>query len=108
VLNEDGTRNSCGNPAQAGSRIRVILNGAGVNTPGGSGLIPKTLVAITPFVSDVGHTVERTVSMPGAPLGAWAVDIRLSAVAYPYYTTVQLSVGGVAVREKSVAVWVAH
>lgn len=108
VLNEDGTRNSCGNPAQAGSLIRVILNGSGVNTPGSTGLIPQTPVAITPFVSDVGHIVERTVAMPGAPLGGWAVDIRLNAVAYPYYTTVQLSVGGVPVREKIVAVWVAH
>jgi uncharacterized protein (TIGR03437 family) len=108
VLNEDGTRNSCSNLAHAGSLVRVFLNGAGVNTPGSTGENPPTPVAISPFVSAVLHNVERVVTTPGAPLGSWEVDVRLSSVAYPYYTTLQLSVAGVPVREKAVAVWIAQ
>jgi uncharacterized protein (TIGR03437 family) len=116
VLNEDSTQNSCANPAKAGSLVRVFLNGTGINNPGSTGVIPQTQVPLTPVVADMNHqVVERTISVPGAPLGVWEADIRL-ARSYPGpflntqlpYTMLQLTVGDVAVREKGVAVWVAQ
>jgi uncharacterized protein (TIGR03437 family) len=104
VLNADGTRNSCANLAPSGSTVSVFLNGAGVNVPGGTGSNPSSLVALQPTVADLsGNTVVRTVSVPWAPLGSWEVDIRLWT--YPLYATLQLTVGGTAVREQTVAVW---
>ncbi len=107
VLNQDGTQNSCTNPAAAGSVIRVFLNGAGISLWGGTGVIAQSPMPLNEFVSAVDLNVEQTVAIPGAPLGSWEVDIRLNAVAYPYYAAVQLTVGGVAVRESQVAVWIA-
>jgi len=52
-----------------------------------------------------GNLVLRTVSVPWAPLGSWEVDVRLNDPQPEGYQTLQLTVGGAAVRESPVAVW---
>jgi uncharacterized protein (TIGR03437 family) len=111
VLNQDGTQNSCANPAPQGSRVAVFLNGTGVNVPGSTGANPSTLVPLQPTVADLsGNTIVRAVSVPWAPLGSWEVDVSLNPYyqGYQGYQTLRLTVGGTAVREQVVAVWQAQ
>lgn len=108
VLNQNGTQNSCANPAPQGSRVAVFLNGTGVNVPGGTGANPSTLVPLQPTVADLsGNTIIRAVSVPWAPLGSWEVDVSLNPY-YQGYQTLRLTVGGTAVKEQIVAVWEAQ
>jgi uncharacterized protein (TIGR03437 family) len=109
VLNQDGTRNSCNNPASRGSRVTVFLNGAGINGSGRPGDNPSSiLVGLEATVKDLNrNAVERTVSVPWAPLGVWEVNIRLDP-SVAGQTTLNLVVGAAPVREQDVAVWVSQ
>jgi uncharacterized protein (TIGR03437 family) len=109
VLNQDGTRNSCNNPASRGSRVTVFLNGAGNNTSGRPGDNPSSnSVKLEATVTDLNRNiVERTVSVPWAPLGVWEVNVRLDP-SVGGHTTLSLVVGGTPVREQNVAVWVSQ
>jgi uncharacterized protein (TIGR03437 family) len=109
VLNQDGTRNSCNNPASRGSRVTVFLNGAGINGSGRPGDNPSSsLVGLEATVKDLNrNVVERTVSVRWAPLGVWEVNIRLDP-SVAGQTTLNLVVGATPVREQGVAVWVSQ
>jgi uncharacterized protein (TIGR03437 family) len=81
ALNEDGTVNDCANPAIAGSKITVFLNGSGAVTPAlGTGVIaPSPAVALTPSLTPgpfTGTTVIATTSVPGAITGLAQVKLQ--------------------------------
>jgi len=72
ALNADGTRNSCTNPAKAGSTVNVFLNGAGpaylASVPGVTGSITRT------NPDPLGLAVEVVGgfrSLEAGPLTAW-------------------------------------
>jgi hypothetical protein len=49
ALNQDGSANSCSNPAESGSTVTIFLNGLGVTTPSlGTGAISTSQVSLSP------------------------------------------------------------
>ena len=109
VLNEDYTPNSCANPARLGTLVRVFLNGVGPIGGAATGTIAQSTVPADVFVADFNnHLVQSAGSIPGAPIGMWEADIALPPNMYPVNTTLNISVGGVAVREGKIAVWAAQ
>jgi uncharacterized protein (TIGR03437 family) len=89
ALNEDGTVNSCENPAAPGSQVEVVLNGAGT---------------VAPSVTDhAGNTVSAVSAIEGLA-GAWLVKVRMPP-GKPAYTMLRLYVNGAAVRQQSVPIW---
>ena len=95
VFNQDGTLNSCSNPAPVGSRVSVLLNGAGLQAP---------------TVTDQdANTVLGATQLPGFP-GMWWVEFAATAFSQPstggqLFTNLDLLVNGTPVREQGVAVW---
>lgn len=86
VLNTDGTINSCHNPANAASKVTVMVNAAGMEPPAVSDADGNIVSGVRPFAD-----------LPGV----WLVDITPSAVfnqgwpATPPYTEFYLTVNGV-------------
>jgi uncharacterized protein (TIGR03437 family) len=87
VLNEDGTPNSCDNPASAGSRIQVVVNGAGTQKP---------------TITDRNRNNTVTAVEPFA--GAWLVRIQVAASGGAF-TTLDLEIDGQPARQQIAAVW---
>jgi uncharacterized protein (TIGR03437 family) len=93
VFNQDGSLNSCSNPAAPGSLVSVLLNGTGVLAP-----------AVTD-TSNQGVQVEGVEPEAGQPVGVWRVRLRLDPYARAFaYTSLQ--VDGAPAREQNVAIWV--
>jgi uncharacterized protein (TIGR03437 family) len=110
VLNQDGSINSCENPAESDSVVSVFLTGVG-STPGAITGAIRTAPPLEAEVSDgMGNQVLRAVAVNWAPSGVWQVDVR---VKQPYYwvgtkvkaSAIQLLVDGATVRESPAAVW---
>jgi uncharacterized protein (TIGR03437 family) len=106
VLNEDGSTNTCANPAKAGSTVKFFLNGTGINSPGSTGQNPANPIPLLPAVTErAGYQVVRAISAPGSPLGVWEVDVKIPPSAQQYIL-ISLSVGGTPANEQNVPVWV--
>ena len=93
VLNQDGSLNSCDNPATNGSLISVLLNGAGDGQP----VFPNNIEA--PF-----GVVSVTLLDAGIP-DVWQVKMQATGATV---ATLSLRVNGVSVRESGFVVWVAQ
>ena len=99
VLNEDGTQNSCTNPAPGGSVVSVFVSGLGVTgnqLPDGA-LNPATPPPLTLPVQVLGSgvTLDSATAAPNQVSGVWQIRLKVNA-ANP--GCVQLTVGGVAVQ----------
>jgi uncharacterized protein (TIGR03437 family) len=107
ALNADGTLNDCTNPAAAGSKVTVFLNGFGPVTPAlATGAIAKNPpLSLTPSLdpgSFTGTTVIATTSVPGSITGI--AEARLQ----PGGQTVLLngpSLGATPLRERVILIW---
>jgi uncharacterized protein (TIGR03437 family) len=110
AFNADGSRNACTNPAAKGSVVTLYLDGLGVVSP------PQVTGAITPSPgtpltlpitasNGAPFTEVAAFAVPGLISGVWEVQIRPAPNdigAIPIY----LSVGGVAVRDGDLTIWV--
>jgi uncharacterized protein (TIGR03437 family) len=104
ALNEDGSQNSCGNPAAPGSTVSVFLNGLGL-----AGESPSTgAIAASPSAPlpvEVGThgsvTLISAESTPGTINSVWTVKLKVTSGWAASFT---LTVGGVPLREPLV-VW---
>ncbi len=80
ALNQDGTRNGCGNPAKAGSTITVFLDGIGITstaqTTGSIVVTPSALGATLTFET-YSLTANSIETVPGAISGVYAVQIQI-------------------------------
>jgi uncharacterized protein (TIGR03437 family) len=107
ALNQDGTVNDCANPAIAGSKVTVFLNGSGAVTPAlGTGVIaPSPAVALTPSLTPgpfTGTTVIATTSVPGSITGLAQVTLQGGG------QSVLLNgptLDGTALRERVILIW---
>ncbi len=107
ALNEDGTVNDCANPAIAGSKVTVFLNGSGVVTPAlGTGVIaPSPAVALTPSLSPgpfTGTTVVATTSVPGYITGLAQVTLQGGGQSALLNGP---ALDGTALRERVILIW---
>jgi uncharacterized protein (TIGR03437 family) len=107
ALNEDGTVNDCANPAIAGSKITVFLNGSGAVTPAlGTGVIaPSPAVALTPSLTpgpSTGTTVIATTSVPGAITGLAQVKLQDGGQSALLNGP---TLDGTALRERVILIW---
>ena len=91
--NEDGTLNSCDNPALKGSKITFYLNGLGNRAPVATLESPQqgTVVAVEPD--------------PDSPAGVWRMRVQLAPNASSGAVTPLIE--GARLRYASLAVWIA-
>jgi uncharacterized protein (TIGR03437 family) len=109
AFNNDGSRNTCANPASVGSVVKIFLGGLGVTAPPPiTGLINSgAVVPLNPpitFGAEVAAQVLSATALPGAVSGVWQVDVRMplnTLGAVP----VSLSVGSVPVRDTNLTIW---
>jgi len=86
ALNEDGTLNSCANPAPSGSAVTIFMNGIGVTTPPQTtGTLSNSLTALSPgpvlliSPSEASATILSTSTIPGSIAGLAQVRIQVSS-----------------------------
>lgn len=110
--NEDGSLNSCLNPAYPGTTVTIFLNGLGAtNPPLPTGSInPLTPIPLSLTVSDPTATVVSAVAAPGQPSGVWQVGFAMPALAPGAYLNdhpviLQPKINGVPLLEPQLAVW---
>jgi uncharacterized protein (TIGR03437 family) len=111
ALNEDGTLNSCANPAAVGSVVTLFLNGVGVITPAQTtGAIAASPTPIAPAATLTATasqappaTIVSTSTVAGALSSVAAVQIQVAGT--PPYATIPLSVAGTLVRQQDVVIW---
>jgi uncharacterized protein (TIGR03437 family) len=111
AFNNDGTRNTCTNPAKTGSDVRVFLAGLGVTAP------PQVTGSVNPdpgstlnlpvvaLPNGAPVTVTSAVAAPGSIAGVWQVDLHMPAN-FPGAVVVSLAVDSVPVRDASFTIWV--
>jgi uncharacterized protein (TIGR03437 family) len=92
AFNQDGSVNTCLNPAAPGSIVNLFLNGLGATTP--------------PVVTAGGLTVVSVSAPAGASSGVWQVNIQIPAGASAGGSQISLAAGGVPVRDSNLVVWV--
>lgn len=107
VLNEDFSPNTCQNPAKAGAKVHLFLNGTGINHPGNSGDNPGAGVPLEAKVAETGgNQVESVESVPWAPLGVWDITVRVKADPQGF-NLLNFTVNGERLRKPGgIAVWV--
>jgi uncharacterized protein (TIGR03437 family) len=109
AFNSDGSRNTCSNPAPAGSVVRIFLAGLGVTVPapvtGTVNTAPGTQLNLPiTFVNGLAATVTSAIEAPRSISGVWQIDITIPANetgAIP----VSLSVDSVPVRDTNLTIW---
>ncbi len=98
LLNQDGTVNSCTNPAAGGSELLLVLNGAGMQTP---------------VVTDQNRNPVTSVTEVPGLAGVWLLRIKAATVTStftgsPVFTNLYLQVNGTPARQQNVPVWLAR
>lgn len=111
ALNQDGSVNSCTNPALPGSAVTFFVNGLGATSPAlvTGAVNPAPPVAITPAVlSATGFALQiSTVAAPGAVSGLAETSVQLYSKGFSSpLLSIPLVVSGVQTREQSTVIWV--
>jgi uncharacterized protein (TIGR03437 family) len=118
ALNDDGTLNSCANPASSGSAVTIFMNGIGVTVPPQTtgtlsasltGLSPgPALLSISP--SQATATVLSTSTVPGSIASLAQVRIQVSSpsgsLTIPIYLPSPLGGAESVVRGPGMLIWV--
>ncbi len=76
--NQDGTMNSCDNPAKAGSIVSFFVDGLGGVAPAGGGFIPAYPGGI-PMVVQMGNLSAEVVNVAVVNDFVWRIDVRVPA-----------------------------
>ena len=110
AFNSDGSRNTCTNPAKAGSVVRIFLAGLGVTVP------PPITGSVNPapgvplnlpitFPSNFqGAKIVSATALPGSISGVWQVDLRTPAT-YTGAIPISLLVDSIPVRDTDLTLW---
>jgi len=93
ALNQDGSVNTCLNPASLGSIVTLFLNGLGVTS--------QPVVTVTAPL-----TVASVSALPDAISGVWQVHIQIPANTPAGGNQISLTADGVPVRDANLIVWV--
>jgi uncharacterized protein (TIGR03437 family) len=112
ALNEDGTRNTCSNPAAPGSKIALFLNGLGADNRS----LPPSGIVETPVPysraievrfgnGTIPGTVLSAESVAGSIGGLWKVVVRAPGEAV-LFTNATIMVNGIAAAPAGVYFWV--
>lgn len=102
-LNEDGTPNSCQNPAAPGSTVTIFLSGLGATTSTESGAVsPPTPIPLNLGLSNANGVFRfvSSESVPGAISGIWALKLQVRDG-----FGITFSIGGLPLRESNLIVW---
>jgi uncharacterized protein (TIGR03437 family) len=110
AVNTDGSRNTCNNPASAGSVVSVFLNGLGVTVPtpttgsiNGSPGTPLSLpVTLSPGAI---ATILSAAALPGSISGVWQVNV-LTATSPTGAVSLSLAVDSIPLRDGALTIWV--
>jgi uncharacterized protein (TIGR03437 family) len=100
ALNQDGTVNSCDNPARVGSAFTIFVNGMGTASPTGhTGMIvtnPRSVSMQSGLFAGYSLEVDAFADQPGGVSGVSQLTARVpSTVATTQALELRLSVGGV-------------
>jgi uncharacterized protein (TIGR03437 family) len=110
AFNNDGSPNTCSNPATAGSPVRIFLAGLGVTNP------PQVTGSVNPIANvplnlpitfnpgTVTGTILDAFAAPSDIAGVWAVDLSLPTNDIGA-TGISLSVNSVPVRDTNLTIW---
>ncbi len=109
ILNEDGTQNSCENPAKVGTVISAFLNGLGQAIPGlkTGDVNDDGITAAAPVItiaSNSGFEFVAARPAPGLISGVWRIDARVTT-AFSAPSLIPL-VNGQGLPSPYLAVWV--
>jgi uncharacterized protein (TIGR03437 family) len=101
VINQDGTPNSVGNPASAGSVVTLYGTGEGVLFPSGSegriGAGERPVQPVNVLIGEIPVTPDYAGVSPGSVVGLLQLNVRIPA-GVSGSVPVVLNVGGVASR----------
>ncbi|HYL83987.1 MAG TPA: hypothetical protein VE263_07130 [Candidatus Angelobacter sp.] len=112
ALNADGSRNGCGNPADAGSTVTLFVNALGLAgenpSTGAIAVAPATPLQIPVIVAGDAQVISAQ-SVPGSVNSVWAVRVRIAPEAVAFGTgrrlaRFTLTIGGVPLRDQ-LLVW---
>jgi uncharacterized protein (TIGR03437 family) len=108
AFNADGSRNLCTNPAAAGSLVTMFLDGLGVTAPAqATGAIaagPGAALNV-PVLASNGATAVSVIALSGSISGVWQVQLKMPSGSGGTFL-LNLSAGGVAVRDPGLPFWV--
>jgi uncharacterized protein (TIGR03437 family) len=93
ALNQDGSVNTCLNPAPAGSIVTLFLNGLGVTS--------RPVIKVTAPL-----TVASVSALPAEISGVWQVHLQIPAGIPGGGNQISLTASGVHVRDVNLIVWV--
>jgi uncharacterized protein (TIGR03437 family) len=82
AANQDGTLNSCANPAKAGTVVSFFLNGVGGELNGNGATVPLQPSSV-PVSVDIGNWSAEVVNVVAQNDWVWRVDARLPAFMMP-------------------------
>jgi uncharacterized protein (TIGR03437 family) len=109
ALNQDGSLNTCRNPAPAGTVVTLFLDGLGVTSPaqatGAVNPSPGEPLNL-PVVASNGLTAVSASALPDSISGVWQVNIQIPANQPSGGTQTSLTAGGVPVRDANLILWV--
>ena len=101
ALNENGSLNSCTNPAKAGSTATIFINGGGVT--GGTPL--SGLIASQPTPVSIGTSAQQVTLVPGSVNSVWQAKIRIPPNAQTGPTATSVLLGGLPVTTDDFFLW---
>jgi uncharacterized protein (TIGR03437 family) len=111
AFNSDGTRNSCANPAPAGSTVRIFLSGLGTIGEPVTGSInpspgPPLGLPISTNVAEV--SVVAATAAPGSISGVWQADLKVTghagAIPVSFFVDIAPQMR-IPVRDTNLTIW---
>jgi uncharacterized protein (TIGR03437 family) len=109
AFNGDGSRNTCSNPASAGSVVTIFLAGLGVTVPapvtGSINPNPGVPLNLPITVGNGVATIVSAISAAGSISGVWQVGLRTPANEAGAIS-ISLSAGSVPARDTNLTVWI--
>ena len=107
ALNDDGSPNTCANPALPGSTVSVYVNGVGISSPAQvTGRVATSPVPLSVPLTDPYSGIQSitTTSVPGSISGLWQVQLQIP-VNVGSTVVFALSAGSVPIREQQAVIW---
>jgi uncharacterized protein (TIGR03437 family) len=108
AFNEDGTANSCRNPAPPGTRASIFLTGVGPTAPlqttGAKNADPPAALPLDASLGFTNADITAT-SLTGSISGVWKVEFRIPPEAYGPLNIYPV-IDGVAAYPRRVVIWV--